>query len=84
MEAYESVELLTNQFNIAQAQLNSAANYRNSIVEMIYEAHNIDPKSVPLGTKFHLKDGQLTIGEQSTSERIKSDLNKVSNGHKVK
>lgn len=87
-QAFQDEANAQNQRNTAQALLNNAANYRQSIFEMILEAHGIDPKKLDPAEKFNLsKEGYLTIGVQKASERIKNSLNKNSkhNGHaKVK
>jgi len=86
-QAIQTQAQLEHQFRIAQAQLNSAANNKQGIFEMICEAHDIDIKTLDPQAKINVKDGLLTISEVSASTRIKKELTKKvkSNGHdKVK
>jgi hypothetical protein len=86
-QAIQAQGQLEQAFRIAQAQLNSAANHRQGIFEMICEAHGIDAATIDQQARINLKDDVLTISEVSASARIKKDVNKKSksNGHdKVK
>ncbi|MGL6121686.1 MAG: hypothetical protein ACRC1W_01355 [Shewanella sp.] len=80
-DAVKNVYMLQNQARIIQSQLNSAANYQQSILEMIYESHGVDTNSITPATNVNLKDGYLTIGEVNASDRIKKDLKKTLNPH---
>lgn len=75
-DAQKNLAALQNQGRILQSQVNSAANYQQSILEMIWEAHSVDPKSITPSSNVNLKDGYLTIGETNASDRIKKDLKK--------
>lgn len=86
-QAIQAQAQLEQSFRIAQAQLNSAANHRQGIFEMICEAHCIDVTTIDPQAKINVKDDMLTISEVDASNRMKKDVNKKikSNGYdKVK
>lgn len=67
------------QFNNAKNHLQNAQVHRQSILEMVLEAHNVDPKDIDPQGRFDISNGLLSIPGVNASERINKILKVSSN-----